>query len=156
MAADPDWSSRPLVGSERQAYLLIMNEEITQADLHTATESFYSALTQVLGGNPAPMLGLWSHSDDVCYMGPMGQLLVGPDPIRASWQEQADSDLGGTVTPTDLHFVACGAIGIVTGWERGAGHRGIPETVNIRATSTYRRENGFIKMIGHHTDLIAI
>lgn len=133
-----------------------MSEVITHAELQSVTDSFYAALAAVLDGNAGPMLKLWSPAPDVCYLGPMGQILVGWEPIRTSWQEQADGDLGGVVSPTELHFVASGDIGIVTGWEHGVGHRGIPETVNLRATSTYRREGGAIKMIGHHTDLITI
>jgi ketosteroid isomerase-like protein len=31
---------------------------------------------------------------------------------------------------------------------------GQPQTVTIRATNIFRRENGQWKMIGHHTDLL--
>ena len=67
--------------------------------LEDATRRFYIALNDVLGGDVAPMLELWSHADDVTYMSPFGELLVGWDPIRASWQAQADQRLGGHVGP---------------------------------------------------------
>lgn len=131
-----------------------MVDEITREGLQTATDTFYAALAQALNGHAQPMVDLWSEADDVCYLGPMGGILVGGAAVAASWKEFATTELGGTVTPSDLHFVAAGRIGVVTGREEGIGHRDLPGTVHIRATSTYRLEAGAIKMIGHHTDLI--
>lgn len=130
-------------------------DQLSEADLRTATETFYSALAEVLVGDATAMLEFWSHEPDVSYIGPMGGLLVGWQDIATAWVEQAEAELGGTVTPSGLHYVAGGPIGVVTGWELGELHRGVPGPVNLRATSTYRLEDGRIRMIGHHTDLIA-
>lgn len=123
------------------------------APLQDATRAFYVALNAVLGGDVAPMLELWSHADDVTYMSPFGELLVGWGPIRDSWQSQADQHLGGRVEPEELRHVASPALGFVVGFERGAVEvNGVTTPIDIRATSLYRVEDGRWAMIGHHTD----
>lgn len=121
--------------------------------LEAATQGFYDALNATLAGDPAPMFALWSHADDVTYMSPFGELLVGWDAVRASWQSQADAHLGGRVDPAELHRFASPTLGVVVGFERGSVEiDGVATAVNIRATSTYRVEGDRWAMIGHHTD----
>lgn len=121
--------------------------------LEDATRAFYSALNEMLGGDVTPMLELWSHAEDVTYMSPFGELLVGWEPIRASWQAQADQHLSGSVQPEELHQFASENLGFVVGFERGTVEiEGNPTPVDIRATSMYRLEDGRWAMIGHHTD----
>jgi ketosteroid isomerase-like protein len=121
--------------------------------LEDATQGFYDALNAVLGGDVEPMLELWSHADDVTYMSPFGELLVGWEPIRDSWQSQADQHLGGRVEPEELRHFDSPTLGCVVGFERGAVEiDGATTPVDIRATSTYRVEDGRWAMIGHHTD----
>ncbi len=121
--------------------------------LEQATEEFYAALGALLGGDAEPVCALWSKRHDVTYMSPFGELLIGWEPIRASWLKQAEQRLGGEVHPVDLHYVAAGELGFVVGFERGSievdGHA---RTVDIRATSLWRLEEGHWAMIGHHTD----
>ena len=155
--------SRPLLAVVTLAGLLAVTHQPAKADarpvsatnLQQATRSFYAALNQVLAGDVAPMLRLWSHRDDVTYMSPFGQLLVGWKPIEASWRKQAGEHLGGRVEPADLHYFRSASLGVVVGFERGTVTISGKQTrVNIRATSTYRLEAGHWKMIGHHTDPI--
>lgn len=123
------------------------------SSLQGASDEFYARLNTLLAGDPAPMFELWSHADDVTYMSPFGELLNGWDSIRDSWQQQADAQLGGRVGPADLHVFESSTLGVVVGFERGAVTvEGQEVKVNIRATSTYRLEDGHWKMIGHHTD----
>lgn len=131
-----------------------MEQAITLDELKAASDSFYAALGDVLAGDAQSMRDLWSRADDACYMGPMGEIVVGGEAIQDAWQQQAVALLGGAVTPSDLHLVTGGKLGIVTNWEHGVGHTGISNEIHIRVTSTYRREEGQIRMIGHHTDLI--
>lgn len=123
------------------------------ASLEDATRSFYDALNTMLGGDAGPMLDLWSRADDITYMSPFGELLSGWEPVRASWQSQADARLGGHVGPEELHFFSADGLGVVVGFERGSVQvNGEDTAVDIRATSTWRLEDGGWKMIGHHTD----
>jgi ketosteroid isomerase-like protein len=122
------------------------------ATLEAATQGFYDALNTMLNGDATPMLALWAH-EDVSYMSPFGELLVGWEPIRASWQSQADAKLGGRIDPYELQFFSSPTLGFVVGFERGNVEiDGTSTPVNIRATSMYRIEDGRWAMIGHHTD----
>lgn len=124
-------------------------------EVRKAAEGFYAALNEMFKGNAAPMEKVWSHADDVSYMGPMGGLLSGWDKIGPVWVEQAGLHLGGQVGPEELHVVATGDMGITVGYERGTNApEGKTRHVSIRATNVFRREGGEWKMIGHHTDLI--
>lgn len=121
--------------------------------LDEASDAFYDALNALLAGDAEPMLSLWSHADDVTYMSPFGELLVGWEPVRASWQAQADQRLGGEVRPEEVRIVAGAGLGFVVGFERGHVEvDGETVPVDIRATSLYRLEDGGWVMIGHHTD----
>ena len=121
--------------------------------LEAASAAFYTALNAMLGGDVEPMLALWSHEDDVTYMSPFGELLSGWEPIRASWQAQADARLGGSVRAEEVHVTEGDVLGFVVGFERGEVRvDGRPTPVDIRATSLYRREGGGWRMVGHHTD----
>jgi len=123
------------------------------APLEAATRSFYAALNDMLAGDVAPMLALWSHADDVTYMSPFGELLVGWEAISRSWEAQADQRLGGHVEPEELRHFVSDALGFVVGFERGSVEiDGQDTAVDIRATSMYRVEDGRWMMIGHHTD----
>jgi ketosteroid isomerase-like protein len=123
------------------------------AELERAAHGFYIALASLLAGDVDPMLEIWSHADDVTYLGPFGELLVGWGPIRDALAAQAAQHLGGVVEPEELHFVASPTLGVVVGYERGANEiDGAAVPVDIRATSVYRLEDGHWLMIGHHTD----
>jgi len=123
-------------------------------EVRQATQRFYRALNTMFTGDVAPMLDLWSHADDVTYMGPFGKILVGWEKISAAWKQQARLKLGGRVEPSDLHIVANDSLGVTVGYERGTNYQdGKPLSVAIRATNVFRRESGEWKMIGHHTDL---
>jgi ketosteroid isomerase-like protein len=121
--------------------------------LEQTSADFYTALNAVLAGDPGPMLEHWSHADDVTYMSPFGELLVGWAPIRASWEGQAVAHLGGRVDGEELRHLGGSDLGFVVGFERGGVEvDGVATPVDIRATSMYRREGERWVMIGHHTD----
>ncbi len=125
------------------------------ARLEQAHDTFYRALGLILCGQTDAMSELWSHAEDVTYMSPLGDLLVGWAPIEQSWAEQAATLTGGPMVPEEVHFFESETLGVVVGFERGRIQVGGDSlTVNIRATSTYRPEGGAWKMIGHHTDRI--
>jgi ketosteroid isomerase-like protein len=121
-----------------------------------AADGFYKALNVMFTGDLAPMTKVWSHADDVTYMGPGGGFQTGWAAVQAEFQKQADMKLGGHVGPTDMTITAGATIGIVSDYERGENTNaaGKTETVSLRATSLFRKEHGVWKMIGHHTDTL--
>ena len=123
------------------------------ARLEDATAGFYAALNAVLAGDPAPMLDVWSHADDVTYMSPFGELLSGWEPIEASWVGQSQAHLGGEVHAEEIQHLTGDALGFAVGFERGQVEvDGRATPVDIRATSLFRIEDGAWRMVGHHTD----
>jgi ketosteroid isomerase-like protein len=120
-----------------------------------ATEAFYVALNQMFVGNIAPMEAVWSHRDDVIYTGPTGGIHTGWVNILPIWQDQAKLKLGGKVDAQDLHIISGADIAVVSNYEVGENVvNGETQQVKLRATSTFRKEDGQWKMIGHHTDLL--
>lgn len=122
----------------------------------TAGHQFYAALNELFTGETASMKTVWSHADDITFMGPDGSFLHGWKPVLAEWEKTAALKLGGKVEPADMRIVVGGELAILTNYEIGKniGPDGKEEKVKIRATSTFRKENGTWKMIGHHTDLL--
>jgi ketosteroid isomerase-like protein len=121
-----------------------------------ASAQFYSALNALFTGDVAPMQAIWSHRDDVTYMGPAGGFAVGWDAVGAMWEKQAALKLGGRVRPVETHITVGDTLAVVSTVEQGENSNvsGKTQRVSIRATNLFRNEHGTWKMIGHHTDLL--
>jgi ketosteroid isomerase-like protein len=127
----------------------------TQA-VEQAAAQFYKSLNVLFTGDATPMLQVWSHADDVTYMGPAGGFQVGWDQVRGAWESQAALKLGGNIEANGTHVTVSGNLACVQCYEVGdnLNAEGGAEKVSIRATNLFRKENGAWKMIGHHTDLL--
>jgi ketosteroid isomerase-like protein len=137
----------------------LADDETSQAEETQAVEraaaEFYASLNTLFSGDFEPMEKVWSHADDVTYMGPAGGFQVGWDAVLANWQAQAAKKLGGKIEPAETRFLVGDDLAFVVGFERGENSiYGQPVPVSIRATSVFRKENGQWKMIGHHTDIL--
>ncbi len=127
----------------------------TQA-VEQASAQFYTSLNAMFTGNAEPMLKIWSHADDVTYLGPAGGIQSGWNAVRDAWETQAALNLGGKVEPSELQVIVGNDLAFTQCYEKGSNldAQGRPVEVSIRATNVYRKENGQWKMIGHHTDLL--
>jgi len=124
-------------------------------DIAAAAAGFYAALNALFEGELAPMVEVWSHADDVTYMGPDGGFQVGWKAVLADWEKQAAMKLGGRVEPDAMRITKVGDLAVTHNYERGENVNtggGAPGSVSIRATNLFRKENGRWKMIGHHAD----
>ena len=121
-----------------------------------AVGQFYVALNALFTGDVKPMTEVWSHAEDVTYMGPGGGLQVGWDRVLADWEAQAAKKLGGEVRPGQMQITVGQEIALTANYETGenTNAEGKPQKVSIRATNIFRKEDGKWKMIGHHTDLL--
>ncbi len=121
-----------------------------------AMNQFYASLNTMFTGDATPMTEVWSHADDVTYMGPAGGIQLGWEKVRAEWEEQAALKLGGHVEAIDVHMTVGDDLAIVQCYEKGTNRDadGRALEVSIRATNVFRKENSEWKMIGHHTDLL--
>jgi ketosteroid isomerase-like protein len=124
--------------------------------VRTVTDEFYFALNVMFTGELGPMKKVWSHKDDVTYMGPGGGFRVGWKQVLADWESQAALKLGGKVEPKDMRITVGRHLAIVSNYEIGqnVAADGKPQKVTIRATNLFRKEDGKWKMIGHHTDIL--
>ena len=136
-------NTAPVSGGEEQA-------------VRDAAAKFYSALQVMFTGDASPMKDVWSHADDVTFMGPGGEVKRGWPAVAAEWEAEAALKLGGDVQPADLQVIVGQDLALTSGWERGrnVGADGKEQVVSIRATNVFRKEGGSWKMIGHHTDLL--
>jgi len=102
------------------------------------------------------MTGVWSHADDVTYMGPVGGFHVGWDALRKDWETQAAMKLGGKLEATEMRITEGKDLAVVSNYEKGenTNANGEVQKVSIRATNIFRKEDGQWKMIGHHVDLL--
>jgi ketosteroid isomerase-like protein len=101
------------------------------------------------------MKEVWSHADDITYMGPDGGFQKGWAQVLADWQKQASLKLGGKVEPRDVVINVGKTMAICQNWEKGQNKDkdGKLVMVSIRATNVFRKEGDKWKMISHHTDL---
>ncbi len=123
--------------------------------LNKSLGQFYMALNALFKGDVEPMKEVWSHSPDVTYLPPDGTYLIGWDETLKSWEEQASLKLGGVIRPVDLNYNIGETIAVVQNYEVGENFtNGERDTVKIRATNIFRKEDGQWKMISHHTDVL--
>ena len=124
-----------------------------QQAVAAATTDFYAALNTMFAGNGRPMKDAWSRARDITYMGPDGLYLIGWEKIEQEWNTQTANKLGGRVTPQQLHTVVGDDLAVITCIESGENIvNGKNETVQIRSSTLFRKENGAWKVIGHQTD----
>lgn len=125
-------------------------------EVKAAITTFHDALNLLFTGDAGPMKAAWSHADDVTYMGPSGSFQVGWSQIEPYWDKQAAGKLGGKVVPVDVHVTASPHLAVAHYYEKGENViDGKPQPVSIRTTTTFRKEGGQWKVIGHHTDTLA-
>ena len=129
-------------------------DDDTQA-VQAATTRFHDALNVLFTGDAGPMKAVWSHADDVSYMGPVGGIQIGWTQVEPYWNKQAERKLGGKVHPVDVHVTASPQLAVAHYYEKGENViDGKSQPVSIRATTTFRKEAGQWKVIGHHTDTL--
>ena len=124
--------------------------------VRNAAAQFYAALNEMFTGELGQMKKVWSHADDVSYMGPGGGFQVGWNQVLKNWEAQAAMKLGGKVEAADMRITVGQDIAVTHNYEKGenTNARGEPQKVSIRATNVFRKEGEKWKMIGHHTDLL--
>jgi len=122
-------------------------------EVRAASATFYAALNTMLAGDASALSEIWSHSDTVSTLHPIGRREIGWDAVRESFEEVARGSTGGHVEITDQLIRVVGDVA----WEIGVEHAqfavgGTPLTVNSRFTNIYCRENGTWKIVHHHGD----
>lgn len=64
----------------------ILGSDDDKKGVNEAVKRFYVALNAMFTGNLDPMQRIWSHADDVTYMGPAGGYRTGWDQVISDWE----------------------------------------------------------------------
>jgi len=121
-----------------------------------ALDGFYASLNSMLQGDPLPAKAVWSHSEDIAYMGADGGYQVGWTAMYADWEKQAMVNIDGEVVHSDVVVNVGKEIAVTHQLVRSADVEAdsIDKDAFLRASSVFRKEDTKWKMIGHHVDVI--
>ena len=123
-------------------------------EIRGASTKFYAALGRMAGGDAGAMEAVWSHSDTVTAMHPIGGRDVGWAAVKASFEGVAGLASDGRVELADQIIRVDGDLAYELGEERGQFTlAGEPIHIDQRVTNIYRRESGEWKLVHHHTDI---
>ena len=122
--------------------------------VHDAVSQWFVVLNAMFDGDPKPFAELYSHADDVTYMGAEGTYRIGWATTYDDWKSQAEKSLGGHVHGEEVHVVVDGNMATATHLTEGTIKTADGKTIDqrVRETSVFRKENGAWKMIGHQAD----
>ena len=76
--------------------------------VRAAVDQWFDVLNAMLNGDPKPFAALYSHKDDVIYMGAEGTYRTGWQATYADWTAQAEKSTGGKVEGADIRVVVKG------------------------------------------------
>jgi ketosteroid isomerase-like protein len=126
----------------------------TENEVRKASEQFYAALNRMINGDAGPLADIWSHSEAVTTMHPIGGRQVGWDEVGGSWEQVAQLASDGQVKLNDQLIQVSGDMAYEVGTEQGqAKLAGEEIAIEHRVTNIYRREAGGWKIVHHHTDV---
>ena len=119
-----------------------------------ASAKFYAALNSMATGDASKLSDIWSHSETVTTMHPIGGEQTGWTAVRESFEQVSGLATNGHVELADQVIHTGSELAYETGTERGrlkvAGEQ---VTIDQRVTNVYRREPDGWKIVHHHTDL---
>jgi ketosteroid isomerase-like protein len=118
-----------------------MNE---QQAVRTAVDQWFVALNAMLSGNPKPLAKVYSHADDVTYLGAEGTFHVGWKATYDDWKAQAAMSVGGKARGEDIRVVVNGDMATAVHYTEGTLRQpgGLMARVRVRETSVFRKEHG--------------
>ncbi len=126
----------------------------TEVEVGKVSEQFYKALSRMVNGDAGPLAEIWSHSQAVTTMHPIGGREIGWSAVRESFEQVARLCSDGKVGLKEQLIQVAGDVAYETGTEHGQFRlAGQEVAVEHRVTNIYRRESGVWKIVHHHTDI---
>jgi ketosteroid isomerase-like protein len=122
--------------------------------LSDAADAFYAAGNQMLAGDRSGFEAIWSEADDISHLGPTGAICSGRAAVMEEFAKEAAMGFEGTLVADDRRFVEIADMGYMVCMERtnDMTKAGEEITVDIRATTIFRKEAGHWRVVHHHTD----
>jgi ketosteroid isomerase-like protein len=126
----------------------------TEDEVRGASAKFYASLNRMTEGDSSQVADIWSHSETVTTMHPIGGEQVGWSAVKDSFDQVAGLAASGHVELAGQTIQTGGELAYELGTERGQ-FKLAGETIAIdqRVTNIYRREGGEWKIVHHHTDI---
>ncbi|MEM1155065.1 MAG: nuclear transport factor 2 family protein [Pseudomonadota bacterium] len=122
------------------------------ADIEFVDNQFFDALNEMFKGNITPIEALWSHAEDVVYLGPSRDLFhLGWDAIDRDWLQQNEAQLGGSIKVVKRHVTVSDNLAIAHNVAE-VSNQGGEDKISMRGTNVFRNESGEWKLIAHHSD----
>ncbi|MFM7447824.1 MAG: YybH family protein [Leptolyngbyaceae cyanobacterium] len=122
--------------------------------LSGAADAFYEAANQMLAGDLSAFEAIWSEADDITHLGPTGSIYTGRAAVMEQFAREAAMGFEGTLRAEDRQYVETAEMGYLVCVERTSGmtKAGHAITVDIRATTIFRKEAGQWRVVHNHTD----
>ena len=125
-----------------------------EQDVRRASSAFYAALNSMANGDAGPMADIWSHSDSVTTMHPIGGREVGWEQVEGPWHQVASMSSGGKIVLNDQLVQVSQDLAYEVGTEKGEFTLAGEEiSVDARVTNVYRRGADGWKIVHHHADI---
>jgi ketosteroid isomerase-like protein len=117
-------------------------------------DRFYGAIRSMFGGDLEPLADIWSHTDDVSFASPVGNIQVGWEAVRAEFERHAKVGIKGNLEYKEPFVRVCGDLAYASCLATAPDMtiNGKPYDFNLRATTIFRREDGQWRVVHHHSD----
>ena len=125
-----------------------------QRAVRAAVDQWFVALNAMLSGDPRPLAEIYSHADDVTYLGAEGNVQIGWQATYNDWKAQAAMSIGGKAKGENIRVVVHGKMATAVHHTQGVLRLpgGRMARVRVRETSVFRKERGGWRIIAHHAD----
>jgi len=122
--------------------------------LAEAADAFYAAGNRLLAGDASAFSAIWSDSDDISHLGPMGVICTGRGAVMEEFTKESAMGFEGNLVADERRFIETPEMGYMVCVERTRGMTKAGEaiTTDIRATTIFRKEAGQWRVVHHHTD----
>jgi len=126
-----------------------------EEEVRDASNAFYAALNAMVNGDAAALKAIWSHSEEVSTMHPVGGRQLGWEEVWNTWDQVAQVSSDGKVVLKEQVIWAEANLAYETGVEQAEFRiAGTKTSGDVRVTNVYRKENGSWKIVHHHTDIV--
>ena len=128
------------------------------ADFSQAVEQYHRSIGEFIKGNPEPQKQIWSHRDDVSFANPLGPAVRGWEQVAAVLDRAASQIRDGEIVSVDnIVTYVTSELAFTVEVERSqvkVGGREDIVSVELRATTIFRNEDGAWKVIHRHADTV--
>lgn len=125
----------------------------TENDVRKASAQFYAGLNEMANGKKGALADIWSRSETVTALHPIGGRQVGWEAVSDSFDQVASMASDGKVELKDQRIQVAGDMAYEVGIEHGRFKMsGNPVSMEHRVTNIYRQEAGAWKLVHHHAD----